>query len=636
MINHLGFFKLFNMKLKFIILTLLLGHLGFSQNSKTKKAHKLYDAKSYIKAAELYEEVRKNGEILERLADCYYFNGMMDKAVKRYTDALQFLNEEQSKQIYFKLAHSLYGIANNKDADSIMKLYKTKDINTLKLKEVLKMGVPFYYDVKLITSGNMPGDFGVNYHNDHISFTSLRNKGSKTYKWNEAPYLDIFEATYDRESSSLKNIKAFPPSINSSNHESNAILSKDHNTIYFSRTTNKRTKINDTKIAVVKIYEAQKKENEWIDVKELPFSDDSYSILHPALSPDGSKLYFSSDMPGGHGSFDLYYVDVAKEGTFSSPINLGPSINTQHREQFPFISADSTLYFSSSGLIGFGGLDIFMCEVDKDSNTFNTPLNLGEYINTGKDDFSFVVNSEDNTGFLSSNRSGEDNMYHFQREKNDRTYIVEGTVIDVNSQLILPNTIVTLFDENDTFVERMTVGPDGKYKFYTKPNSSYRIEGFKPLFIPKDILFTTKDSGRIELDIELELESYDDAEDIVVEIDGYVFIQLENIYFDLDKWNIEQQAATTLNVLVDLMKKYNRMEVQLGAHTDTRSTYDYNLVLSNNRAKAAMEYLISKGINKSRLTSIGYGETQLLVNCGNECSEDEHSINRRCEFIITK
>jgi outer membrane protein OmpA-like peptidoglycan-associated protein len=341
-------------------------------------------------------------------------------------------------------------------------------------------------------------------------------------------------------------------------------------------------------------------------------------------------------MPGGYGSFDIYYVDLAKEGTYSSPINLGPSINTKHREQFPFISADSTLYFSSNGLIGFGGLDIFMCEVDKDSNTFNTPLNLGEHVNTGKDDFSFVVNSEDNTGFLSSNRSGEDNIYHFQREKNERTYIVEGTVTDVNSQLILPNTIVTLFDENDTFVERMTVGADGKYKFYTKPNSSYRIEGFKPLFIPKDILFTTKDSGRIELDIELELESYDDAEDIVVEIDGYVFIQLENIYFDLDKWNIEQQAATTLNVLVDLMKKYDRMEVQLGAHTDTRSTYDYNLVLSNNRAKAAMEYLISKGINKSRLTSIGYGETQLLVNCGDDCSEDEHSINRRCEFIITK
>ena len=636
MINHPGFFKLFSMKLKFIILTLLLGYLGFSQNSKTKKAHKLYDAKSYIKAAELYEEVRKNGEILERLADCYYFNGMMDKAVKRYTDALQFLNEEQSKQIYFKLAHSLYGIENSKDADSIMKLYKTKDINTSKLKEVLKMGVPFYYDVKLITSGNVPGDFGVNYHNDNISFASLRNKGSKTYKWNEAPYLDIFEGTYDRESSSIKNIKALPPSINSSNHESNAILTKDHNTIYFSRTTHKRTKIDDTKIAVVKIYEAQKKEDEWIDVKELPFSDDSYSVLHPALSLDGSKLYFSSDMPGGYGSFDIYYVDLAKEGTYSSPINLGPSINTKHREQFPFISADSTLYFSSNGLIGFGGLDIFMCELDKDSNTFNTPLNLGEHVNTGKDDFSFVVNSEDNTGFLSSNRSGEDNIYHFQREKNERTYIVEGTVTDVNSQLILPNTIVTLFDENDTFVERMTVGEDGTYKFYTKPNSSYRIEGFKPLFIPKDILFTTKDSGRIELDIELELESYDDAEDIVVEIDGYVFIQLENIYFDLDKWNIEQQAATTLNVLVDLMKKYDRMEVQLGAHTDTRSTYDYNLVLSNNRAKAAMEYLISKGINKSRLTSIGYGETQLLVNCGDDCSEDEHSINRRCEFIITK
>ena len=636
MTNHLDFFKTCSMKLNYIVLIFLICFKGFSQNSKTKKADKLYESKSYIKAAKLYEASTKNADVLERLGDCYYFNGMMDKAVKNYTNALNLSNTKQSKDLYFKLAHSLYGIEKNKEADSIMTIYKAVDINTLKLKDVLKTGVPFYYDVNLVASGNMPGDFGVNYHNTKLSYASLRNKGSKMYQWNNAPYLDLFTATYDMDRNALKNIEALPAAINSSNHESNAILSKDHNTMYFSRTSNKRTKIEDTKIAVVKIYEAKRQKDQWVDIRELPFSNDSYSTLHPALSPDGTKLYFSSDMPGGQGSFDIYYVNVTKDGSYSNPINLGPNINTKHREQFPFISADSTLYYASNGLTGFGGLDIFMSETNKESNTFDTPLNVGEHINTGKDDFSFIVNSEDNTGFLSSNRNGKDNIYHFKREKNDRTFIVEGIVKDINSQVILPNTTVTLFDENDAIVEKVIVGEDGKYKFYTKPNSSYRIEGFKPLFIPKDISFTTKDSGRIELDIELELESYDDAEDIVVEIDGYVFIQLENIYFALDKWNIEQRAANTLNVLVDLMKKYDRMEVQLGAHTDTRSSYDYNLVLSNNRAKAAMEYLISKGIDKSRLTSIGYGETQLLVNCGDDCSEDEHSINRRCEFIITK
>lgn len=625
------------MQLRIIILILCLGNLGFSQDSKTKRAHKYFASKSYIRAAKLYEKAPKNGENLENLADCYYFNGLMDEASKKYADAIRYLNAVESKNTYFKYAHSLYGINKNREADSIMSISKSLKINTLNLKEILKTGSPFYYNVKLIDSGSVPGDFALNYFHDKMSFASLRNRGSKTYSWNEAPYLDIFIAEYSLESNSLEGIKELPSSINTVTHESNAILSKDNETIYFSRTNDKRREIEGIKIAVVKLYKAKMKNGQWIDSVELPFSDDTYSVLHPALSPDGTKLYFSSDMPGGRGSFDIYYVDISEDGTsYGKPVNLGPQINTPYREQFPFISKDSTLYFASNGLTGFGGLDIFMCETNKDNNTFSTPLNLGETINTGKDDFSFVVNSQENTGFLSSNRSGNDNLYHFKREKNERTYIVEGLVKDVNSKIILPNTTVTLFDENNKVIDTFKVGDDGRYKFYTKPYSSYKIEGFKPLFIPKNVTFTTEDSGRIELDIELELESYDDAEEIVVEIDGYIFIQLENIYFDLDKWNIEKRAATTLNVLVDLMKKYDRMEVQLGAHTDTRSSEAYNLTLSINRAKSAMEYIISNGIDKSRLTSVGYGETQLLVDCGEDCSEDEHSINRRCEFRITK
>jgi len=618
-----------------IVITLCLGNFAFSQSSKAKKADKLFAAKAYVKAAELYEELPISTEVLQNLGDCYYFNGFMDKASTTYLKALQRDDINESNLTYFKFAHALYGVNKIQEADSIMSLFKGTTVDTPKLKKALKLGAPFTYSVDIISSGNASGDFALGYYGDQVSFASLRNQGSKTYKWNEQPYLDIFVADYTEEGA-LENITALSNTINTNTHESNAVLSKDGKTLYFSRTNNKRNLIDDQKIAVVKLYKTTLNEGEWDDVEELPFSSDLYSVLHPALNDDDSKLYFSSDMSGGNGSFDIYYVDISSEGDYGEPTNLGSSINTAHREQFPFISKDSTLYFASEGRVGFGGLDIFMCELKKDNKTFGTPLNLGENINTGKDDFSFVVNSEDNTGFLSSNRSGSDNLYRFTREKNDRTFIVEGTVRDKNSKLLLPDTMITLFDENDKAVDSVKVGEDGRYKFYTKPSTSYKIDGFKPLYIPTVVGFDTDDSGKIELDIELELESYDDAEDIVVERDGYVFIQLENIYFELDKWNIKPQAASTLNILVDLMKKYPRMEVQLSAHTDTRSSYEYNMTLSNNRAKSAMEYIISNGITRSRLTSIGYGETQLLVDCGDDCTEDEHSINRRCEFIITK
>jgi outer membrane protein OmpA-like peptidoglycan-associated protein len=273
----------------------------------------------------------------------------------------------------------------------------------------------------------------------------------------------------------------------------------------------------------------------------------------------------------------------------------------------------------------------------KYQDNFAKPLNLGQTINSGLDDFGFVLNEKTQEGFFSSNRKGYDNLYSFKRKDNERRYLVEGDVRDKVTKQLLPGTQVSLYDENDVLVGQMVVGSNADYFFNTKPNKTYRLEAIRDLYIPHSEQFSTNDEGKARYSIELEVESYDDAEDIVVtKNDGYVYIELENIYFDLNKWNIKPEAAKILDVLVGLLKKYPRMEIQIGAHTDSRASETYNLMLSNNRASSTLEYIVNQGINRSRLRHKGFGESTPLVNCGDKCTEAEHSINRRCEFRILK
>ncbi|MCX7547651.1 OmpA family protein [Xanthomarina sp. F1114] len=618
--------------LKIFFLLLIFCQVAHSQNSKLKKANKLFADRAYVQAAELYEELDIPDSLLVNLADAYYYNSIMDKAVINYAKAISSQSFD-SNSIYFKYAQALYGTKNVRKADSIMSIYNGKNLNTPTFISKVNLANPFIYDLKLITEGSQSGDFGITYFGEKVAFSSLRNTDNRTYEWNDKPYLDLYSATFE-DRGALIDIIPFNKDVNSKSHESNAIITQDGQTMYFSRTSLKRVKIGEQKIATVRLFKAELVENEWSNIEELPFSSELYSIQHPSLNSDNTKLYFSSDMPGGKGSFDIYYVDINDDG-YGNPINLGDAINTPHLEQFPFISDTGSLYFASNGLQGLGGLDIFMCEYNNEK--WSSPLNLGSTINSSLDDFAFIVNSNDNTGFLSSNKEGMDKLYYFKRAENSRKLIVEGIVKDKNSKELLPGTMVTLFDENNKVIDSVQVKEDGKYSFKVRPFSTFKIEGYRPFYIPNTVGFETEDSGKIELNIELELESYDDAEEIVVEKeDGYVYIELENIYFDLDKWDIKPNAGKTLDVLVNLMKKYPRMEVLLGAHTDNRSTFEYNMVLSENRAKSAMNYILSKGIESNRLTSKGYGESQLLVDCGENCTEEEHSINRRCEFIIVK
>ena len=634
MINRLVFSKAINMR-KNIYISLLLFITSFvcAQKNGLSQANMLFENKSYFEAAKIYEKLKPTQEILQNLGDCYYFNNEMHFAEKPYANLISTYKDSVKPLYYFRYAHVLKGVNNPERADEMMSKYKGFEVNSKKFKEHLNSIVPFNYTTKKL-SKNSNGDFGITLLDDKIVFASLRNSASPVYKWNEKPYLDLYEATLTNEGV-LENIKPFSKNINTKTHESSPTFTKDKKTMYFNRTNDKRVLVNGELYASVKIFKAEFINGDWTNIVEMPFSSNEYSTQHPALSPDEKRLYFASDMPSSLGSFDIYYVDILEDGTFGQPVNLGNNVNTPHREQFPFIDQTHTLYFASDGHQGLGNLDIFM------SNSYNgvyaKPINLGETINSGTDDFSFVLKEKDSIGYFSSNRDGGDNLYTFTRKINERRFTIEGDVRDKNSKELLPGTTITLFDENDQLIVQLVVGNDATYVLNSEPNKKYKILAEKDFYVSKMIDFETKDDGTIRFNIELEIESYVDAEPkIVKKDDGLVYVELENIYFDFNKWEVKPESEKILDVLVDLMKKHPRMEIELGAHTDTRASEVYNLRLSHNRANSVLDYLVKNGIARKRVKAKGFGKRKPLINCGDNCTETEHAINRRCEFIILK
>jgi peptidoglycan-associated lipoprotein len=600
-----------------------------------KEANALFASKSYVKAAEAYEQLPQSKEILQNLGDSYYYNFQMTNAARAYGQLFFTHKDSVKKEVFFRYANALKGTSDFDKGDAIMSEYLGFEQNTPKFMKNVTRSTANSFKLEMMSKNKTNGDFGISFYGDKVVFASVRNAVEKAYGWNERPYLDLFSATVDSKGQ-LVSVVPFSADINTKKHESNATFSADLKTIYFNRSGEKRVKVGDEKIAMIKIYKAEFGDGKWSNVTMLPFSSDTYSVEHPFLTKDGKKLYFASDMPGSLGSFDLYVVDVNEDGTYSQPRNLGEKINTNQREQFPFLTDDGTLYFASDGHQGNGNLDIFMSSKISDTE-FDKPMNLGSTINSEMDDFNFILD-EKNKGYFASNRTGDDNLYTFIQEDNKLQYLVEGEVRDMKSMQLLPGSNVKLFDEAGNLLEEVLVGKDGTFAFNTEPNKKYKIMAFKDFYIPAEATFDTSQKGKVYIDLQMKVESYYDAEDIINQKeDGTVLIDLENIYFDLDKWNIKPQAAEVLNVLLEILKKYPYMEIRIGSHTDTRASEMYNLRLSNKRAASALEYLVENGIDRKRLQSVGYGESKPLIICpNNDCTEQEHATNRRCTFMILK
>ncbi len=634
---HRDSFKMKMMKKLYYILFVFcsITTLFAQKKVSVKQADALFASKSYVKAAEAYEQLPQTKQVLQNLGDSYYYNFQMTNAVRAYGQLFFTFKDSVKKDVFFRYANALKGTKDFDKGDAMMSDYLGFEQNTPKFMKNITRNIPDSYKLQMMTKNKTNGDFGISFFGEKVAFASLRNAAKDAYGWNDRPYLDLFSATVTE--GQLNRIEPFSDVINTKKHESNATFSADLKTMYFNRGSDKFAKDSKEKIYRVKLYKAEFIDGKWDKVTMLPFSSDSYSVEHPFLTKDGKKLYFASDMPGSLGMFDIYVVDVNEDGTYSQPRNLGENINTNQREQFPFRTEDGTLYFASDGHQGNGNLDVFMSMKLSDSE-FDKPLNLGSTINSEMDDFNYILDEKTETGYFASNRTGDDNLYTFIREDNKLQYLVEGEVRDMKSMQLLPGSTVKLFDEAGNLLEEVLVGKDGTFTFNTEPNKKYKVMAFKDFYIPAEATFDTSQKGKVYLDLQMKVESYYDAEDIInLKDDGTVLIELENIYFDLDKWNIKPQAAEVLNVLLGILKKYPYMEIEIGSHTDSRASDMYNLRLSNKRAASALEYLVQNGIDRKRLRSIGYGETRLLIICPkNDCTDAEHAANRRCTFRILK
>ena len=339
------------------------------------------------------------------------------------------------------------------------------------------------------------------------------------------------------------------------------------------------------------------------------------------------------------GKTDIYVVDILDDGTFSHPKNLGRALNTSEKEMFPFVTENS-IYFSSDRPFGFGGLDIYNATYSEE--VFNVATNMGMPLNSNRDDFSLSINETSNAGYFASNRKGgkgDDDIYSFkhllveQPEENNTS--ISGTVTDLISGMVLPDARVTLFDENTNALMEVVSGADGSFNFGDLPkNTEYTVVVNAVEYLEnKQLVRTNSDEPKV---VDVTLKRVDD---IIVFEEGEKKLKTDLIYFDFDKYTLTKAAEEELNKLVQVWEKYPNMVIKIESHTDSRGTRAYNQILSDKRAKASRDYLISKGIPADRIASaIGYGEERLLNDCanGSRCSKEQHKQNRRSEFVIVE
>jgi len=620
--------------------------------AQTKVADNFFRDFNYDNAAELYKEALKKEDstehILSRLGDCYFNVSEVKEAAFWYKKAIDKYPNIDSDYVY-KYIQTLRAQKKYEEANNFVKVFNKKNKKDGRIKDIESFNLETYSELSntekvYVDIENLPlntkySDFGSFEHNNKLYFYSTWVKDSITnekdlYELNNEPYLNIFETEISIENNKkiFGDTSKLNSEINTKNdHEGLVTITNDGNTMYFTRNNvNKkdRRKYNKSGSSNLKIYKATKDGDTWTNIEELPFNNENFDFTAPALTPDNKTLIFSSNMDSGYGQTDLYKVSINEDGTYGEPVNLGPKINTEGNEKFPFVAKDSTLYFSSDANINLGLLDIFESNILKTNKNIEVK-NLGAPFNSSFDDFCFFIDTETNTGYFSSNREGGqggDDIYSFGKLKCEQ--IVKGTIRDELTNELLSKATVSLIDIDGKILERYKTTEDGQYQFTIDCDKSYTILAERPTYRPDKIEFETTNITGEEKEIDLFLKPLIIDNEIVI----------NPIFFDFDKSNIRPDAAYELENIVAVMREHPKMVIKIESHTDSRGNDNYNMKLSDRRAKSTRDYLYSRGIATERIESaIGYGESQIINRCSNgvKCTDEEHEENRRSKFIIT-
>ncbi len=627
--------------------------------SAEKKANKAFRLGKYESTIGFYKKrLAKNpndGKANYFVAESYRLSNRLKEAEPFYKNAGGRGLDKDSIQFYY--AQSLEVNAKYDEARATLKelagnstnervkdraLAEIEGLNYLEKLNERKS----YYKIKNLEILNTPApEYSPVFLNNELYFTSARGSG-KIYEANGTPFSKLFKVASRGANVDLATIAALPPGINTDNVNDGCItFSPDGKIMVFAKGNTGKRKGNPD----VDLYLSRFRNGVWTDPVPLNINDPDAWDSTPCFSPDGRTLYFSSNRKGrgrerlGFGGLDIYSAQMDTRGRFTRVKNLGADINTAGDELFPYIAEDAKLYFASDGHPGYGGLDLF---VVKRANGKTQIENLAQPVNSNGDDFAIFLFRADR-GFFTSNRDGgkgDDDIYTFINEDPDLrviNYYLQGityTKDDNDSLRVLPNTKVTILDQQGEVMNDFVTGNDGKFLFRVYENEKYDLVGETDGYLKKRETYSM--AGRsVDPSTLKELVTNITLDTILIldKIDLNKYFVVENIYYDLDKSNIRPDAAKELNKLVQLLTDNPEIKIELSSHTDSIATVEYNNDLSQRRAESAVNYLVQQGISPDRLVAKGYGELRPIARNTNPDGSDNpdgRQRNRRTEFKI--
>jgi outer membrane protein OmpA-like peptidoglycan-associated protein len=635
---------------KYIAILLLIPIGIIAQNKTIRKAEKSFTKGAYVSAIQIFERIVNKGlgseQIYEKLGDANYFNANYLAAEHWYSKRYE-LNGTFPKEFLYRYGQSLKSAGKNDKANQIMAQYakenptqlRIKDQMQNKAKESIKKGSEIF-TIQNINSNSKYSDYSSNIKGDTLIFASARSKtmGNQIYTRTGQPFTNLYYTVKQAEGNYSK-AELYSKNTFSIFHEASPVFTKDGNTMYYTQNELKENNQKRVVNGLYKIYKSVKKNGKWnnLGVQNI-FAKDSARVAHPALSPDEKTLYFASDTRGTFGQSDLFKVNINEDGSYTSPENLGNTVNTEGRESYPFVTKDNILLFASDGHQGQGGFDNFALDLNQKGSK---PVYLSAPINSAFDDFGLNWDRQTNNGVFSSNRpggKGDDDLYVFTNTKPffefDYNSRIIGKVLDKKTNLAINNATIVLYESRGKELARTTADHVGYFVFEKVPSdASYTTQASKETYSTNE---TRLSLALYEREVSTTIVLDQDQYKLEQGLDLAKALSLSHIYFNIDKSYIRKDAKVELEKIVEVLTQNPSIKIEIGSHTDSRQSKGYNQALSQRRAKSTLDYMVKRGIAKNRLTAKGYGESQLVNKCVDEiqCSEAEHQLNRRSTFII--